>query len=114
MSPQFASAVAARLFAYRWWFLAVALCSTVVLVAATFLSASSPTSNLFFAALGPFSFLPWGLLCLCVWFGPSGKFNLTNSSVSAWRRVQSWYFSVGLSFFLLMGTIAWPLLVAFA
>jgi len=113
MSLQLASKLAARLSPYRWLFLAVALGSFIVLVAVLFLSRSSEASNLSFAAMGPFVIVPWGLLCLCTWFGPNARFNVASGSASTVRGALSWYAELLLVVFI-AGGVVWPFLVLFA
>jgi hypothetical protein len=103
MSPQLASALAAKWCAHRKLFLAVALGAFVPLGAAFVLGRSALASQFAFAAIGPLIFLPWSLLCLCSWFGPAGR-------LKAFPNLLRWYASLSLSAFFIL-SLAWPLLV---
>ena len=113
MSLQLASELAAQLSPYRRLFLTVALTSFVVLLAVPFLSHTSMASNLSLAAMGPLVIVPWGLLCLCAWFGPNARFNAASGSVRAARRALSWYAEL-LLLVCIAGGVVWPFLVLFA
>ena len=110
MNPQFASALADRLHGYRRFFLAFALIAFVALAAALFLSRDALTASLASAAMGPLAFFPWGLLCLCSWFGPDGRHRAPYSG--SLQRAFSWYAAIFLTVFLFIAA-AWPFLVLF-
>jgi hypothetical protein len=106
MSPQFASALAAKWYPHRKWFLAVALVAFVLLGAIFVLGHSALASQRAFAALGPFVFVPWSLLCLCSWFSPAGR-------LQAFPGSLRWFASLSLSAFFAL-SLVWPAFVLWA
>lgn len=114
MSPTFFAAVADRLFARRWWFLAVSTLGMVAVFVA-FSLASPRVIGVASALVGPFIAVPWALLCTCIWFHPQ-RGNLQPSSKFVGRLpplLQTgvrWYAAVFLSFFLVFGALVWPVL----
>ncbi|WP_077038436.1 hypothetical protein [Pelomonas sp. KK5] len=112
MLPAFFAAVADRLFARRWWFVAMSVLGMALAFAA--LSLSSPrVAGVLVALVGPLIFVPWALLCTCIWFHPQ-RGNLQPSSKVVGRLpllVQTglrWYAAVFLSLFLVFGAVVWP------
>ena len=114
MSPSYFSHLACKLFPHRWWFL-VASVLGVVLVFAAF---SSGTAQMTVAAsilAGPGIFVPWALLCACVWFHPE-RGNLRPSSKLIGKlpnMVQTgirWYASIFLTLFIVVGAVVWPVI----
>lgn len=114
MSPTFFTRLALRLFAHRWWFFATSILG-VALVFATFSYGSAPVAALAGAFAGPLIFVPWALLCTCIWFHPE-RGNLQPSSKFVGRLPNAlqvglrWYAALFLAMFLLVGAIIWPAL----
>ena len=113
MLPLMCSKLAMRLFSHRWWFLLVSVAGFGGLAA--ILTYAPIGMDVFAGALaGPFILVPWGFLCLCIWFHPEHG-NLQPGSRFVGRLpwwVQStvrWYSSILLIIFLLVGLIIWPL-----
>jgi hypothetical protein len=110
------AALAERLYPKRWW-LAAATSAAFVLVTATIpLGVKWPVAVTIGAALaGPAIVLPWGLLCMCVWFHPT-KGNLMPGSTLA--RLPGLivvpirlFFTAFLIFWLTVGAVVWPAFV---
>jgi hypothetical protein len=114
MSPSFFTRVAARLFIRRWWFLAVSLVGMALLFA-SFTYGSAQVVALAGTLAGPVIFVPWALLCACVWFHPE-RGNLQPGSKligklpSALQVGVRWYASLFLALFVVVGAVVWPAL----
>jgi hypothetical protein len=114
MSPSFFTRLAARLFARRWWFLAVSLFGMALLFAA-FSFGSIQFAAVAGTLAGPFIFAPWALLCACVWFHPE-RGNLQPGSKligklpNAVQLGVRWYASLFLALFIVVGAVVWPAL----
>lgn len=114
MTPSMASALALRLFAYRWWFLAMSLVSFALAFMLLMLRPSF--APLIVPLFGPFVVLPWGLLCACTWFHPE-RGNMRATSGFVFGRLPSfmqvairWYASLFLGLFFVVGLVVWPVL----
>jgi hypothetical protein len=114
MSPSFLTRLAVRLFARRWWFLAVSLFGMALLFAA-FSSGSVKAAAVAGTLAGPFIFVPWALLCACVWFHPE-RGNLQPGSKligklpNAIQLGVRWYASLFLALFFVVGAVVLPAL----
>lgn len=114
MSPTLATHVATRLFPHRWWFLAVSLLGAVLLVTALNYG-SAGTAAVAAALAGPIIFVPWALLCACLWLHPE-RGNLQPGSKfvgklpNVVQRVVRWYASLLLGLFVFVGLVIWPAL----
>jgi len=113
MLPSIFSDAATRLFGHRWWFFMISVAGFVAL--ATVLN-YAPTRMQWLAAAvaGPLIFVPWGLMCLCVWFHPEqGKLQPGSQFVGKlplWvQSVIRWYASLFLVVFILAASIVVPL-----
>lgn len=114
MSPSFFTYVATRLFARRWWFLVIALLGMALLFAA-FSYGSAQAAAVAGTLAGPFIFVPWALLCACVWFHPErGNLRPSSSLISKLPRTLQvgvrWYASLFLALFVVVGAVVWPAL----
>jgi hypothetical protein len=113
MFPLLCANMAARFFDRRWWFMLVSVCG-FGLLAIVLSYAPQNVGRLAVPLAGPVIFVPWGLLCLCVWFHPD-KGNLQPGSrfvgkLPQWMQsVVRWYASLFLVIFLAAGLIVWPL-----
>lgn len=116
MTPSIASAIAARLFGYRWWLLASALIGFGAIFAVTFVRPSlAPVA---FAIAGPLGVVPWALLCVCFWFHPErgsmrptgGLFGKLPSLVQTGLR---WYAALFITLLLIVGLMIVPGFAAF-
>ncbi|MES3025769.1 MAG: hypothetical protein V4857_29675 [Pseudomonadota bacterium] len=114
MSPSFFTRQAERFFPRRWAFLAVSVAGMALVFAAV----STGSAKLAAAAgviAGPFIFVPWALLCMCVWFHPV-RGNLQPSSRLIGRLPSAvqfgirWYASLVLAMFVIVGAVVWPAL----
>jgi hypothetical protein len=114
MSPSFVTRLAERLFPQRWWFLAVSLVGAVVVFAA-YSSGSAQVAAVAGTLAGPVIFVPWALLCACVWFHPE-RGNLQPGSKfigklpSAVQLGVRWYVSLLVALFVVIGAFVWPAL----
>lgn len=114
MSPTFFTRVATRLFARRWWCLAISVLGMALLVAA-YSYGSAQDAALAGSLAGPVIFVPWALLCACVWFHPE-RGNLQPGSKlfgklpNAIQVGVRWYASLFLALFLVVGAVVWPAL----
>lgn len=114
MSPKFFTAVATRLFARRWWLLAMSVVG-MALVFAAFSLASARVAVAASALAGPLIVAPWALLCAGIWFHPE-RGNLQPGSRFVGRLPQSiqigvrWYAAVFLGLFVIFGVVVWPAL----
>lgn len=111
MTPYIAASVAAHLFRFRWWLLAVPLLSIGAMFA---LVVNRPSlAPIAFALVGPLVVVPWGLLCVCLWFHPergnllptSRLFGKLPSPVQAGLR---WYAALFITLFLIGGLLIFP------
>lgn len=114
MTPRLATRIATRWFPYRWWFLALSLLGMAALfVVSTFGSAGTVAVAATLA--GPVIFLPWAVLCTCIWFHPErghlqpGK-GLFGKLPNVVQRVFRWYASLFLGAFVFVGLVVWPAL----
>jgi hypothetical protein len=113
MLPSMCSNMAARLFSRRWLFLLISVAGFGGLA---IILAYAPTKVGWLAGTlaGPLIFVPWGLLCLCVWFHPE-RGNLQPGSrfigkLPRWAQsAVRWYASLFLITFIVVGLIVWPL-----
>jgi hypothetical protein len=115
MTPKFWSAIAVQWYGRRWLLMATAL-GYFVLLALLPLNGRGATSKVLFALSGPLVFLPWGLLCACIWFHPKyGRMQAGGGSIDRLpqfiRSSISWYSAIFLCAFILFGTIGIPVLV---
>lgn len=114
MSPGFFTRIAARLFARRWWFLLVSLLGAALLFAA-FSYGSQQFAAVAGTLAGPVIFVPWALLCACVWFHPE-RGNLQPGSRLIGKLPKAvqlgirWYASLFLALFFVVGAVVWPAL----
>jgi hypothetical protein len=114
MSPGFFTRVAARLFARRWWFLGFSLLGMALLFAA-FSYGSARLAAVAGTLAGPVVFVPWALLCACVWFHPE-RGNLQPGSKLVGKLPNAiqlgvrWYASLLLALFVIFGAVVWPAL----
>jgi hypothetical protein len=114
MSPRFFTHLATRLFSRRWWFFAVSMLGTALLFAA-FSSGSARAAAVAGTLAGPVIFVPWALLCACVWFHPQrGTLQpgsrLIRNLPNAFQIGVRWYASLFLTMFAVVGAIVWPAL----
>ena len=112
MTPSLFARYADRLFSHRWWLLGASIAGVGVVIA--LISISSPSlTRAAGAIVGPIILVPWGLLCMCVWFHPQHG-NLQPASRFVGRLPQSlqstvrWYAAIFLAVFLVIGAIVWP------
>lgn len=115
MTPQLATRVATRLHPHRWWVLAVALAGTALLFA-TLDRASTGAATVAGALAGPIIFVPWALLCACIWFHPEqGKLRPGSRLIGKLPNVVQgfirWYAALFLDLFVLVGIVVWPTLL---
>lgn len=113
MLPSMCSNIAAKLFSRRLWFLLISVAGFGGLA---MILAYAPTSVHWLAGAlaGPLIFVPWGLLCLCIWFHPElGNLQPGSRFIGRLPRwLQSavrWYASFFLIILLVVGLIVWPL-----
>ena len=112
MTPRIATSLACKLTSYRWLLLAIAVGALAILLA-TIVAVHKPRLDIFcFAAVGPLVFLPWGLFCARLWFGPHGKYRHPNPDASGFVRVIGWIAVVFLGVYVVGSVILWPLAVA--
>jgi hypothetical protein len=114
VSPSFFTRLAARFFARRWWFFVISLFGMALLFAA-FSSGSAQVAALAGTFAGPVIFVPWALLCACVWFHPEhGNLQpgskLIGKLPNAVQIGVRWYASLFLALFFVVGTVVWPAL----
>lgn len=112
MSPNFFTCVATRLFTRRWWFLAMSLLGMALLFAA-FSSGLAQVAAVAGTLAGPVIFVPWALLCACVWFHPEhGNLQPGSKLVAKLPKAVQlgvrWYASLFLALFLVVGAVVWP------
>jgi hypothetical protein len=115
VTPTLCSAIANRLYAYRWWFLACSVISIGLFTAAMAVVPSSRMLAVGGALLGPLVAGPWALLCASVWFHPRHGNLQPASRLVGWlpAPLQSairWYAAVFLLLFLVVGAVVVPLL----
>lgn len=114
MSPTLATYIAARLFPHRWWFLGESLLGMALLLAAL-THAPTGAATVATALAGPIVFVPWALLCACVWLHPE-RGNLQPGSRLIGRlphviqRFVRWYASLFLGLFIFAALFVWPAL----
>ncbi|WP_457418715.1 hypothetical protein [Roseateles sp. P5_E7] len=114
MTPKFATQIAARWFSHRWWFLAASLLGIGSLLAAMIYGPAEAAAVAATLA-GPVIFVPWALLCACIWFHPergnlqSGR-GLFGRLPNAVQQVFRWYSSLFLGVFIAVGLVVWPAL----
>lgn len=115
MTPSIATTLATHLFRFRWWLLAVALLSIGAMF--TLVVIRTSLAPIAFALVGPLAVVPWGLLCVCLWFHPergnmlptSGLFGKLPSLVQTGLR---WYAALFITLFLIIGLLIFPALAA--
>lgn len=112
MTPRIATSLATRLNRCRWLLLALTICTLVILVTTLFVAHNAKLNILCFAAMGPLVLFPWGLFCLCVWFGPNGKYKQPNPTATTMVRIIGWLFAIFLGMYIICGAILWPLSIA--
>ncbi|MBA4263755.1 MAG: hypothetical protein C0453_01615 [Comamonadaceae bacterium] len=114
MSPGFFTRLAARLFPHRWWFLGVSALGMALLFVSISIG-SEQVPAVVGALAGPIVFVPWALLCVCVWFHPE-RGNLQSNSKIVGRLPNAvqvgirWYASLFLVVFFLVGALGWPVI----
>ncbi|MGS1119544.1 hypothetical protein [Rhodanobacter sp. UC4436_H3] len=112
MTPRIATSLAWKLIDYRWLLLSAAVGALAILLA-TIVAVHKPGLDIFcFAAMGPLVFLPWGLFCACLWFGPHGKYRQPNPAAPGFVRVIGWIAAVFLGIYVVGSALLWPLAVA--
>ena len=105
--------LASLLYPWRWCLACFALLPFLALLLVA--SVGTPRAiNTVAALAGPLICVPWGLLCLCVWFEPT-RGNLQTGWLithlpGALRSVVRWYAAVFLVIWLLVGLFVWPAL----
>ena len=112
MSPSFFTRLATRLFPFRWWFFSTSVVGMVLLFASFSTGAALPVT-VAGALAGPIIFVPWALLCVCIWFHPE-RGNLQSNSKLVGRLPMviqigiRWYAAIFLAVFFLVGAVVWP------
>lgn len=112
MSPSYLSHLARKLFPRRWWFLATSALG-VIFVFAAFSSGSAQMTVVASILAGPVIFVPWALLCTCIWFHPErGNLQPTSKLVGKLPNMLQagirWYASIFLTLFVVVGALVWP------
>jgi hypothetical protein len=115
MTPSIATTLATHLFRFRWWLLAVALLSIGAMFALVVIRPS--LAPIAFALVGPLAVVPWGLLCVCLWFHPERGNMLPTSRLFGKLPglVQTglrWYAALFITLFLIVGLLIVPALAA--
>lgn len=110
MLPSFFTSQAEKLFLKRWWFLSV----SIIGMGAIFFSNSGITKSILPVVLFiPFIVVPWGLLCMCVWFHPTqGKLYVGPLISKLPAVIQSairWYAAIFLVVFFAFGLLGFPI-----
>ncbi|ATQ76522.1 hypothetical protein CR152_19890 [Massilia violaceinigra] len=115
MLPSMFSNIATRLFRRRWWFVLVSIVGLCMLIV-SMIYAPGNARLLAGIIVGPLIFLPWALLCTCMWFHPA-QGNLQPGSRYIGKlppMLQSalrWYASLFLIVFVLAGLVICPLIL---
>ena len=102
---------AEKLFSKRWWFLLMSLIGISVIF--LILETGATKSILPVALVVPFIAVPWGLLCMCIWFHPTkGKLYVHSKIVSklpsSIQIFMRWYFAIFLALFFIFGLLGFP------
>ncbi|MFT7775722.1 hypothetical protein [Roseateles sp.] len=108
MSATIATRLATRLFPHRWWLLAVSLLALLTWMCTGGVAVIA-------ALAGPVIFVPWALLCTCIWLHPEhGALQPGSRFVGRLpdvvQRLVRWYASLFLALFIFVGLILWPVL----
>ena len=114
MTPALYASYANRLFSYRWLFLAASLIGIALVIALVSIPAK-PLVAVAGIVVGPAIAVPWGLLCMCVWFHPQRGRLLFNSKFTNWlpsslKVFIRWYSALFLSVFFIVGAVVFPVL----
>ncbi len=112
MLIQFFTFQAEKLFFLRWWFLLIALIGIAVLILS--MQCVPAKAAYIFPFVIPFVAVPWGLLCMCIWFHPTkGKLSSSSKFIgkfpSLLQTIVRWYFAIFLVIFLVFGLFAFPI-----
>jgi len=111
MLPLFFTSQAEKLFPKRWWFLCISILGMGVIF--LFLNAGITKSMLPVAFFVPFVVVPWGLLCMCIWFHPvQGKLYggfITSKLPAFIQSAIRWYAAMFLVLFFGFGLLAFPI-----
>jgi hypothetical protein len=111
---RFFTTLADRYYPFRWRFMAATIGAFALGFGLMFVHIRVVTI-IVSAALGPSIGIPWGLLCMCVWFN-SIHGNLRHGWLLRYapgflRTIIQWYAAVFLVIWLCSCTVVWPIFV---
>ncbi len=109
MTPRIFTTQASLLFPFRWRLVGLSGVAVVAMLAGLVLAAPFPLLIL----LGSMVLVPWGLICIALWFhpergtlGPASR--LLGGVPEGWQSLLRWYAALSLTLYLMVAAVALP------